>query len=138
MRVLTSPAETGAVTLCLPQDTQTEAFDYPAAFFEERTWHVPRAARGCRGDGSRGRRPFAAVARPLIIAGGGVLYSEASEALRQFAEATGIGVAETQAGKGALGVGSPARARRHRRDRQSRRQPAARATRISSSPSARG
>jgi 3D-(3,5/4)-trihydroxycyclohexane-1,2-dione acylhydrolase (decyclizing) len=101
MRVLTSPAETGAVTLALPQDTQTEAFDYPASFFEERVWQIQRP----RGDRDR----LAAAAdvirlsrRPVIIAGGGVLYSGASDALRRFAEATGIGVAETQAGKSAL------------------------------------
>jgi 3D-(3,5/4)-trihydroxycyclohexane-1,2-dione acylhydrolase (decyclizing) len=119
MRVLTSPAETGAVTLALPQDTQVEAFDYPESFFEERVWSVSRA----RGDARALQRAAAAlrVSRaPLIIAGGGVLYSEASEALTRLADATGIGVAETQAGKsaiewdhplalGALGVtGSPA------------------------------
>ena len=101
MRVLTSPADTGAVTLSIPEDTQTEAFDYPASLFEERDWHIPRA----RGDAGALARAAAAIRtsrRPLIIAGGGVLYSEATEALKQFAEATGIAVCETQAGKSAL------------------------------------
>ena len=101
MRVLTSPAATGAVTLALPQDTQTEAFDYPATFFNERTWHVQRS----RGDSNSVTRAAAAIRKsvtPLLVAGGGVLYSEATEALRQFADLTGIAVAETQAGKGAI------------------------------------
>jgi 3D-(3,5/4)-trihydroxycyclohexane-1,2-dione acylhydrolase (decyclizing) len=106
MRVLTSPAETGAVTLALPQDTQTEAFDYPAAFFEPRVWTIPRQ----RGDAASIARAAAAIRaskKPLIIAGGGVLYSEASDALRKFAEATGIAVAETQAGKSAIAWDHP-------------------------------
>ena len=101
MRVLTSPAETGAVTLALPQDAQTEAFDYPDAFFERRVWIVPRQ----RGDAASIARAAAALRAskcPLIIAGGGVLYSEASDALRQFAAGTGIAVCETQAGKSAM------------------------------------
>jgi 3D-(3,5/4)-trihydroxycyclohexane-1,2-dione acylhydrolase (decyclizing) len=106
MRVLTSPAETGAVTLALPQDTQTEAFDYPAAFFEPRVWSIPRQ----RGDAAAIASAAAAIrsARsPLIIAGGGLLYSNASEALRQLAEATGMAVAETQAGKSAIAWDHP-------------------------------
>jgi 3D-(3,5/4)-trihydroxycyclohexane-1,2-dione acylhydrolase (decyclizing) len=90
MRTLTSPADAGAVTLSLPQDTQTEAFDYPASLFHERVWHVPRP----RGDGdvlARAADAIRASRRPLIIAGGGVLYSEASSALCRFAESTGIG-----------------------------------------------
>ena len=101
MRVLTSPAETGAVTLALPQDVQTEAYEYPAALFEPRVWTVPRA----RADRDRLREAAAllrASRRPMIIAGGGVIYSEATAALRAFVEATGIPVGETQAGKGAL------------------------------------
>jgi 3D-(3,5/4)-trihydroxycyclohexane-1,2-dione acylhydrolase (decyclizing) len=101
MRVLTSPAETGAVTLAMPQDTQTEAFDYPGSLFEERTWTVPRA----RGDREAIKRAADAIRKsrtPLIIAGGGVLYSEATDALREFAERTGIGVAETQGGKSSI------------------------------------
>ncbi len=101
MRVLTSPAETGAVTLCLPQDVQTEAWDYPETLFEERVWHVPRppADRERLGEAAR---LLEAARRPLLVAGGGVIYSEATEALREFVEKTGIAVAETQAGKGAL------------------------------------
>jgi len=101
MRVLTSPADTGAVTLSLPQDTQTEAFDYPDALFDERDWSIQRP----RGDAAMFVRAAAAIREsriPLIIAGGGVLYSEATSMLRQFAEATGIAVCETQAGKSAL------------------------------------
>jgi 3D-(3,5/4)-trihydroxycyclohexane-1,2-dione acylhydrolase (decyclizing) len=101
MRVLTSPSESGAVTLALPQDTQTEAFDYPASFFEPRIWTVPRQ----RGDAAAIRRAAAALGAskaPLIIAGGGVLYSEAADALRRFAEKACIPVAETQAGKSAM------------------------------------
>jgi len=101
MRVLTSPADTGAVTLALPQDVQADAFDYPAKFFEKRVWTIPRP----RGDAELFRRAAAwirASRQPLIIAGGGVIYSEATEALARFAEQTGIPVAETQAGKGAM------------------------------------
>ena len=101
MRVLTSPADTGAVTLALPQDTQAEAFDYPAALFEERVWRIPRA----RGDAEALAAAAAAIRAsraPIVIAGGGVLYSEATAALRDLAEATGIAVAETQAGKSAI------------------------------------
>jgi 3D-(3,5/4)-trihydroxycyclohexane-1,2-dione acylhydrolase (decyclizing) len=106
LRVLTSPAETGAVTLSLPQDTQTEAFDYPASLFEERTWIVPRA-RGDREALQRAAEAIRSSRAPLIIAGGGVLYSEATSALRDFAEATGIGVAETQGGKSAMAWDHP-------------------------------
>ncbi len=106
MRVLTSPADTGAVTLAMPQDVQTEAWDYPAALFEKRVWRVPRN----RPDVSALRRTaewIKEAKRPLIIAGGGVLYSEASEALRAFVDATGIPVGETMAGKGSLRYDHP-------------------------------
>jgi len=106
MRVLTNPAETGAVTLALPQDVQAEAFDYPEAFFEKRTWSVPRAEP----DSSALDRAAAlirAADRPIIVAGGGVIYSEATEALRTLVEATGIPVGETQAGKGSLPYDHP-------------------------------
>src|SRR5262249_38563917 len=106
MRVLTSPAETGAVTLALPQDVQTEAHDFPAALFETRTWQIPRL----RADVSlldEAARALAKATAPLIIAGGGVIYSGACDALRRFAERTGIAVAETQAGKGALRFDHP-------------------------------
>ena len=101
MRVLTSPAETGAVTLALPQDVQAEAYDYPAALFEPRVWTIARA----RADRDRLQEAAALIrasARPIIVAGGGVLYSEATDALRALVDATGIAVGETQAGKGAL------------------------------------
>jgi 3D-(3,5/4)-trihydroxycyclohexane-1,2-dione acylhydrolase (decyclizing) len=106
MRVLTDPAETGAVTLALPQDVQAEAHDWPEHLFTERTWFVPRplpepAALGRAVEVLRNAR------RPLVIAGGGVIYSEASAALRRFAETTGIGVSDTQAGKGALAWDHP-------------------------------
>ena len=101
MRVLTSPAETGAVTLALPQDVQAEARDYPAALFEPRVWTIARqpADRDRLRDAASLIR---ASVRPMIVAGGGVLYSEATDALRRFVDATGIAVAETQAGKGSL------------------------------------
>lgn len=101
MRVLTSPADTGAVTLCLPQDVQIEAVDYPAVFFEPRTWTIPRNRPDAVLIG-RAAQMIRESRNPLIIAGGGVLYSEASESLRSFAEKHGIPVAETQAGKGTL------------------------------------
>ena len=101
MRVMTSPAETGAVTLSMPQDVQAEALEYPSAFFEKRVWSVPRA----RGDAPAMRRAaemIRAAQQPLLIVGGGVIYSEASGSLAEFAKHTGIAVAETQAGKGSL------------------------------------
>ncbi len=106
MRVLTSQADTGAVTLALPQDVQTEAFDYPDEFFEVRVWHCGRplpdgAALDRAADAIRGAK------RPLIIAGGGVIYSEATEALKRLASRTGMPVAETQAGKGSLPFDHP-------------------------------
>ena len=106
MRVLTSPASTGAVTLSLPQDVQTEAYDYPDRLFQPRVWDVPRA----RPDADLLQRAAAwmrASERPLIVAGGGVLYSEASDTLKSFVEATGIPVSETKAGKGALPFDHP-------------------------------
>jgi 3D-(3,5/4)-trihydroxycyclohexane-1,2-dione acylhydrolase (decyclizing) len=101
MRVLTSPADTGTVTLALPQDVQAEAYDYPAALFEKRVWHIARS----RPDVTSVRRAaemIRARKKPLIVAGGGVIYSEATEALKKFVEQTGIPVGETMAGKGAL------------------------------------
>ncbi len=101
MRVLTSPAETGAVTLAMPQDVQAEAFDCPTEFLEERVWRVPRP----RADVELMRRAvewIRSARRPLIIAGGGVIYSDATEVLARFAAHTGVPVAETQAGKGSL------------------------------------
>jgi 3D-(3,5/4)-trihydroxycyclohexane-1,2-dione acylhydrolase (decyclizing) len=101
MRVLTSPAETGAVTLSLPQDVQTEAYDYPEEFFAKRVWTIPRS-RCDEGLLKQAGAWIRGAKKPLIVAGGGVLYSEASEALSKLAETTGIPVCETQAGKGAL------------------------------------
>jgi 3D-(3,5/4)-trihydroxycyclohexane-1,2-dione acylhydrolase (decyclizing) len=106
MRVLTSPADTGAVTLALPQDVQAEAAEFPSALFEPRVWTIPRN----RPDAAALQSAAAAIraaSRPIIVAGGGVLYSEATAALRELARATGIPVGETQAGKGALPFDDP-------------------------------
>ena len=101
MRVLTSPAETGAVVLSLPQDVQAEAFDYPTVFFEKRVWQVPRPR--CDSQLLQKAAQWIRLAKqPLIIAGGGAIYSEATDALSAFARQTGIPVGETQAGKGSL------------------------------------
>src|SRR4029453_16038168 len=89
-----------------PQDTQTEAFDYPDAFFEPRVWAIARP-RGDAGAMARAAEAIRASRTPLIIAGGGVLYSEATAALRHFAETTGIAVGETQAGKSAISWDHP-------------------------------
>jgi 3D-(3,5/4)-trihydroxycyclohexane-1,2-dione acylhydrolase (decyclizing) len=107
MRVLTSPAQTGAVTLAMPQDVQTEAWDYPVEFLTRRVWHIARPG-GERTMLQRAAGWIRDAKAPLIVAGGGVLYSEASGALAAFAEATGIPVAETQAGKGSLAYNHPA------------------------------
>jgi 3D-(3,5/4)-trihydroxycyclohexane-1,2-dione acylhydrolase (decyclizing) len=101
MRVLTSPADTGAVTLALPQDVQAEAYDFPAALFQPRIWTIPRNLPDSRLLAEAAAQ-VRASRRPLIVAGGGVLYSQASAALAAFVEATGIPVCETQAGKGSL------------------------------------
>jgi 3D-(3,5/4)-trihydroxycyclohexane-1,2-dione acylhydrolase (decyclizing) len=106
MRVLTSQAETGAVTLSLPQDVQTEAFDVPVEFLAKRVWHVARPLPDV-GALARLVGLIDRAKRPLIVAGGGVIYSRATPALRALAEATGIPVAETQAGKGALRFDHP-------------------------------
>ncbi|MPZ18305.1 MAG: 3D-(3,5/4)-trihydroxycyclohexane-1,2-dione acylhydrolase (decyclizing) [Luteitalea sp.] len=106
MRVLTSPAETGAVTLCLPQDVQTEAFDFPEALFRKRVWTIPRL----RPDATLLAEAVALLrqaTRPVIVAGGGVHYSGAIDSLRAFVDATGIAVVETHAGKGALPYDHP-------------------------------
>ena len=101
MRVLTDPAETGAVTLALPQDVQAEAYDWPDELFVPRVWHVARPVPEPAAL-ARAVAAIRAARRPLIVAGGGVIYSEATDALRALAEATGMPVAETQAGKGSL------------------------------------
>jgi 3D-(3,5/4)-trihydroxycyclohexane-1,2-dione acylhydrolase (decyclizing) len=107
MRVLTDPAETGAVTLALPEDVQTEAFDFPDELFVPRVWSVrrpPPETRHITGLAQLVRESK----RPLLVAGGGVIYSEATDALKVLAESTGIPVAETQAGKGSLRYDHPA------------------------------
>lgn len=101
MRVLTDPVETGTVTLCLPQDVQSEAYDYECSFFEKRFWHIDREPISERALDEAAQLIFKAK-KPLIIAGGGVHYSFATDVLSQFAEHHKIPVAETQAGKSAL------------------------------------
>jgi 3D-(3,5/4)-trihydroxycyclohexane-1,2-dione acylhydrolase (decyclizing) len=101
MRVLTSPADTGAATISFPQDVQAEAFDFPEEFFRKKVWMIPRA-RCDQNLLNEAAEWIRGSKNPLIIAGGGVLYSEASEALSAFAGATSIPVCETQAGKGSL------------------------------------
>ncbi len=106
MRVLTDPAETGAVTICLPQDVQAQAYDWPIELFERRVWYVPRPLP----DPASVDRAIALLTqarRPLIVAGGGVIYSAATVVLSALATATGIPVAETQAGKGSLPYDHP-------------------------------
>ena len=92
MRVLTDPAETGAVTLSLPQDVQAEAYDWPEELFAPRIWYIGRPLPE-PGALARAVALIRAAKRPLIVAGGGVIYSEATDALRAFVEATGIPVA---------------------------------------------
>lgn len=106
MRVLTSPADTGAAVLALPQDVQTEAFDFPLALLEPHTWTIwrqPPAPEML----ARAAALVRSAKRPLIVAGGGVIYSEACEALDRFCRQTGIPIGETQAGKGALAYNHP-------------------------------
>lgn len=106
MRVLTDPVETGAVTLALPQDVQSEAYAYPARLFEERIWRIERKIP----DAQAIRDAVAllrAARRPLILAGGGVHYAEAWEELRTFADEFGVPVGETLAGKGSIRDASP-------------------------------
>ncbi|OIJ67779.1 3D-(3,5/4)-trihydroxycyclohexane-1,2-dione acylhydrolase (decyclizing) [Streptomyces mangrovisoli] len=107
MRVLADPAETGAVTLALPQDVQAEAYDWPEEFFADRIWRVRRPAPDAEelADAARAVR---AARRPLIVAGGGVHHSAAEDALAALVDATGIPVASTQAGKGSLRHDHPA------------------------------
>ncbi len=106
MRVLTSPTETGAVTIALPQDVQTEAYVYPAGFFRKRVWHISRN-RPDRRSLEQAAAWIRGSQRPLIIAGGGVIYAEATDTLRRFVEQTGIPVGETMAGKGGLRYDHP-------------------------------
>jgi 3D-(3,5/4)-trihydroxycyclohexane-1,2-dione acylhydrolase (decyclizing) len=101
MQVLTDPAECGPVTLALCQDVQAEAYDYPESFFAERVW-TPRRVRPDRSELAAAARALKAAQKPLVVAGGGVLYAGASQALAQFVEAAGIPVCETQGGKSSL------------------------------------
>jgi 3D-(3,5/4)-trihydroxycyclohexane-1,2-dione acylhydrolase (decyclizing) len=107
MRVLTDPVETGAAVVALPEDVQAEARDWPEELFAKRVWHVARPVP----EPAALERAIAAIrvsTRPLIVSGGGTIYAEATEALRALAEATGIPVAETYAGKGSLPYDHPA------------------------------
>ncbi|GAA3593476.1 3D-(3,5/4)-trihydroxycyclohexane-1,2-dione acylhydrolase (decyclizing) [Kribbella ginsengisoli] len=106
MRVLTDPVETGAVTIALPQDVQAEAFDWPEELFAERTWYIARPLPEAS-IVDKAARLIRSSKKPLIVAGGGVAYSRAQDALREFAEQTGIPVAESQAGKGSLRYDHP-------------------------------
>jgi 3D-(3,5/4)-trihydroxycyclohexane-1,2-dione acylhydrolase (decyclizing) len=101
MRILTDPAETGAVTLAMPEDVQTEAFDVPEAFFGKHVWHVRRQTPDQEAM-LEAARWIAEAEKPLIISGGGTIYSDASEALDNFATQCGIPFSESQAGKGVL------------------------------------
>jgi 3D-(3,5/4)-trihydroxycyclohexane-1,2-dione acylhydrolase (decyclizing) len=106
MRVLTNQAETGAVTLALPQDAQAEAYDYPEAFFQKRVWRVGRPLPELELI-ERAADLIRSSRRPMIVSGGGTIYSGATEALRRFVERTGIPVGETQAGKGSMPYDHP-------------------------------
>ena len=101
MRVLVDPVDTGAVTVALPQDVQAEAFDFPVEFFARRTWRIRRPAPEPIAI-ERAAAIIRGAKRPLVVAGGGVIYSGATQALRDFATATGIPVSDTQAGKGGI------------------------------------
>ena len=106
MRALTDPVDTGAVTVSLPEDVQAQAFDWPQELFTARTWHVPRSVPDPAAI-ARAAAVLRESSRPLIVAGGGVIYSDAAAELSAFAAATGIPVAETQAGKGSLAYDHP-------------------------------
>ena len=105
-RILTDPAETGAVTISLPEDVQAEAYDFPVEFFERRVWHVRRPLPEPELI-HKAAELIASAAKPLIVSGGGTIYAEAAEDLRTFVEEFGIPVSETQAGKGVLNWNHP-------------------------------
>jgi 3D-(3,5/4)-trihydroxycyclohexane-1,2-dione acylhydrolase (decyclizing) len=106
MRVLTDPVETGAATIAIPQDVQAEAHDWPESLFAERTWHVARPLPE-RSVIARAADVIRTARKPLIVAGGGVIYSDATDALAAFCEQTGIPVGQSQAGKGSLPYDHP-------------------------------
>jgi 3D-(3,5/4)-trihydroxycyclohexane-1,2-dione acylhydrolase (decyclizing) len=106
MRVLTDPVETGAATVAIPQDVQAEAHDWPESLFAERTWHVARPLPE-RSVIARAADVIRTARKPLIVAGGGVIYSDATDALAAFCERTGIPVGQSQAGKGSLPYDHP-------------------------------
>ncbi|MBR9853916.1 MAG: 3D-(3,5/4)-trihydroxycyclohexane-1,2-dione acylhydrolase (decyclizing) [Algicola sp.] len=106
MRVLTSPADTGAVTLSIPQDVQAEAFDFPAEMFLKKVWTIGRTFPD-RLLMERAVSLIKSGKKPFIVAGGGAIYSGATEILQKFTERTGIPVAETYAGKGSLPYDAP-------------------------------
>lgn len=106
MRVLTDPSETGAVTVCLPEDVQAELIDVPEEFLADREWHI-RRPRAERTSIDRAVAAIKASKRPMIVAGGGVIYSNANAALRNFVEKTGIPVGVSQAGVGSLNWDHP-------------------------------
>jgi 3D-(3,5/4)-trihydroxycyclohexane-1,2-dione acylhydrolase (decyclizing) len=106
MRVLTDPATTGAVTVALPQDVQAEAFDWPVELFRDRVWHIDRVAAPADAI-ARAAATIRSARRPMIVSGGGTIYSGATQQLRAFSERTGIPVGETQAGKGSLRYNHP-------------------------------
>jgi 3D-(3,5/4)-trihydroxycyclohexane-1,2-dione acylhydrolase (decyclizing) len=106
MRVLTDPVETGAATVAIPQDVQAEAHDWPESLFAERTWHVARPLPE-RSVITRAAEVIRSAKKPLIVAGGGVIYSDATDALAAFCEKTGIPVGQSQAGKGSLPYDHP-------------------------------
>jgi len=101
MRVLIDPADTGAVTICLPQDVEAEAYDYPAEFFAKRVHYINRRLP-TQVEVSKAATKIQGKKKPLIICGGGVVYSEAGKELMAFAEKFNIPLGETQAGKGAI------------------------------------
>jgi len=105
-RILTDPAETGAVTISLPEDVQAEAYDFPVGFFERRIWNVRRPVPEPELI-QRAVQLIAGASRPLIVSGGGTIYAEASKDLQKFVEEFGIPVSETQAGKGVLNWNHP-------------------------------
>ena len=106
MRVLTDPVETGAATVAIPQDVQAEAYDWPESLFAERTWHIARPLPE-RAVIARAADIIRTARKPLIVAGGGVIYSGATDALAAFCEKTGIPVGQSQAGKGSLAYDHP-------------------------------